>query len=164
MILQNWQAIHIERRELKVGDGNNGMEGDANNRSVCTSCPNDDNENKHGHVSMSIWYYCMQQYSQIRDEIGGSGVHTLMVRDQHHDSSSGPPRRCAMPPMRISGGSEDYMPSLLLRSNCWLGCVPRCQCSLVLLQAMFQCPVHLANVHLGAAAAGDSVDDTSSLL
>ena len=54
MILQNWQAIHIERRELKVGDGNNGMEGDANNRSVCTSCTNDDNENKHGHVSMSI--------------------------------------------------------------------------------------------------------------
>ena len=53
---------------------------------------------------MSIGYYCMQQYSQIRDEIGGSGGHTLMVRDQHHGSSSGPPRRCAMLLMRISGG------------------------------------------------------------
>ena len=49
MILQNWQGvyIHIERRELKAGDdvnGNNVMEGDANNRSnVYTSCTNDDN-------------------------------------------------------------------------------------------------------------------------
>ena len=87
MILQNWQGvyIHIERQELKAGDdmnGNNVMEGDANNRSnVCTSCTNDDNENKYGHVLMSIGYYCMQQYSQIRDEICGSGGHTLMVRD-----------------------------------------------------------------------------------
>ena len=87
MILQNWQGvyIHIERRELKAGDdvnGNNVVEGDANNRSnVCTSCTNDDNENKYGHVMMSIGYYCMQQCSQIRDEIGGSGGHTLMVRD-----------------------------------------------------------------------------------
>ena len=84
---------------------------------VCTSCTNDDTENKYGHVLMSIGYYCMQQYSQIRDEIGGSGGHTLMVRDQHHCSSSGPPRGCAMSPMRISGGSEDDRPSLLLRSN-----------------------------------------------
>ena len=52
----------------------------------------------------------MQQYSQIRDEIGGSGGHTLMVRDQHHGSSSRPPRGCAMPPMCISGSSEDDMP------------------------------------------------------
>ena len=80
-ILQNWQGvyIHIEGQEFKAGDdvnGNNVMEGDANNRSnVCTSCTNDDN----GHVLMSIGYYCMQQYSQIRDEIGGSGGHTLMV-------------------------------------------------------------------------------------
>ena len=59
----------------------------------------------------------MQQYSQIRDEIGGAGGHTLIVRDQHPGSSSGPPRGCAIPPMRISGGSEDDMPSLLLRSN-----------------------------------------------
>ena len=29
---------------------------------------------------------------------------------------------------------------------------------------MFQRPVRLANVHLGAGAVGDSVDDTSSLL
>ena len=79
---------------------------------MCTSCTNDDNENKHGHVLMSIGYYRMQQYSQIRDEIGGSGGHTLMVRDHHHGSLSGPPRGCAMPPMRISGGSEDDMPSL----------------------------------------------------
>ena len=43
-------------------NGNNVMEGDANNRSnVCTSCTNDDNENKYGHVLMSIGYYCMQQ-------------------------------------------------------------------------------------------------------
>ena len=84
---------------------------------MCTSCTNDDKENKYGHVLMSIGYYCMQQYSQIRDEIGGSGGHTLMVRDQHHGSLSGPPRGCAMPPMRISGGSEDDMPSLLLRSK-----------------------------------------------
>ena len=123
MILQNWQGvyIHIERRELKAGDDvnrNNEMEVDANNRSnVCTSCTNDDNENKYGHVLMSIGYYCMQQYSQIRDEIGRSGGHTLMVRDQHHSSSSGPPHGCAMPPMRISGSSEDDMLSLLLRSN-----------------------------------------------
>ena len=41
---------------------------------IYTSCTNDDNENKHGHELMSIEYYCMQQYSQIRDEIGGSGV------------------------------------------------------------------------------------------
>ena len=54
----------------------------------------------------------MQQYSQIRDEIGGSGGHTLMVRDHHHGSLSGHPRGCAMPSMRISGGSEDDMPSL----------------------------------------------------
>ena len=60
MILPNWQGvyIHIERRELKAGDdvnGNNEMEGDANNRSnVCTSCTNDDNVNKYGHVLMSI--------------------------------------------------------------------------------------------------------------
>ena len=61
-------------------NGNNVMEGDANNRSnVCTSCTNDDNENKYGHVLMSIGYYCMQQYSQIRDEIGGSERHTPMV-------------------------------------------------------------------------------------
>ena len=65
-------------------NGNNVMEGDANNKSnVCTSCTNDDNENKYGHVLMSIGYYCMQQYSQIRDGIGGSGGHTLMIRDQH---------------------------------------------------------------------------------
>ena len=45
-------------------NGNNVMEGDAINRSnVCTSCTNDDNENKYGHVLMSIGYYCMQQYS-----------------------------------------------------------------------------------------------------
>ena len=94
------------------------MEGDANDRSnVCTSSTNDDNENKYGHVLMSIVYYCMQQYSQIRDEICGAGGHTLTVRGQHHGSSSGPPRGCAIPPMRISGGSEDDMPSLLLRSN-----------------------------------------------
>ena len=98
-------------------NGNNEMEGDANNRSnVCTSCTND-NENKHAHVLTSIGYYCMQQYSQIRDEIGGSGGHTLIVRDQQHGSSSGPLRGCAMLPMRISGSSEDDMPSLLLRSN-----------------------------------------------
>ena len=78
---------------------------------VYTSCTNDD-ENKYGHVLMSIGYYCMQHYSQIRDEIGGSGGHTLMVRGQHPGSSSGPPRGCAMLPMRISGGSEDDMPSL----------------------------------------------------
>ena len=66
---------------------------------VYTSCTNDDKENRYGHVLMSIGYYCMQQYSQIRDEIGGSGGHTLMVRDQHHGSSSGPLRGCAMPPM-----------------------------------------------------------------
>ena len=42
------------------------------------SCTND-NEKKYGHVLMSIGYYCMQQYSQIRDEIGGSERHTLMV-------------------------------------------------------------------------------------
>ena len=59
----------------------------------------------------------MQQYSQIRDEIGGSGGHALMVRDQHHGSSSRPLRGCAMPSMRTSGGSEDDMPSLLLHSN-----------------------------------------------
>ena len=54
-------------------NGNNVMEGDANNRSnMYTSCTNDDNENKYGHVLMSIGYYCMQQYSQIRDEICGS--------------------------------------------------------------------------------------------
>ena len=47
---------------------------------VYTSCTNDDNENKCGHVLMSTGYYCMQQYSQIRDEICGSGGHTLMVR------------------------------------------------------------------------------------
>ena len=99
-------------------DGKNVMEGDANNRNnVCPSCTNDDNENKYGHVLMSIGYYCMQQYSQIRDEIGGSGGYTLMVRDQNHGSSSGSLRRCAMLPMRISGGSEDDMSSLLLRSN-----------------------------------------------
>ena len=118
MILQNWQGvyIHIERRELKAGgdvNGNNEMEGDANNRSnVCTSCTNDDNENKQGHVLMSIGYYCMQQYSQIRDEIGGSGGHTLMARDQHPGSSSGLSHGCAMLPICISGGSEDDMPSL----------------------------------------------------
>ena len=98
MILQNWQGvyIHIELRELKAGDdmnGNNEMEGDANKRSnVCTSCTNNDKENKYGHALMSIEYYCMQQYSQIRDELGGSGGHTLMVRDHHHSSLSGPPR------------------------------------------------------------------------
>ena len=59
---------------------------------VYTSCTNDDNENKCGHALMSIGYYCMQQYSHIRDEIGGSGGHTLMVRGQHPGSSSGPPR------------------------------------------------------------------------
>ena len=84
---------------------------------VYTSCTNDDNENKCGHVLMSIGYYCMQQYRQIRDEICGSGGHTLMVRGQHPGSSSGPLRGCAMLPMRISGGSEDDMTSLLLRSN-----------------------------------------------
>ena len=94
-------------------NGNNVMEGDANNRSnVYTSCTNDDNENKYGHVLMSIGYYCMQQYSQIRDEICGSRGHTLMVRGQHHGSSSGPLRGCAVLPKRISGGSEDDMPSL----------------------------------------------------
>ena len=46
---------------------------------MCASCTND-NEKKYGHVLMSIGYYCMQQYSQIRDEIGGSERHTLMVR------------------------------------------------------------------------------------
>ena len=66
---------------------------------------------------MSIGYYYMQQYSQIRDEIGGSEGHTLMVRGQHSGSSSGLPCGCAMPPMGISGGSEDDMPSLLLRFN-----------------------------------------------
>ena len=61
--LTNWQGvyIHIEWRELKAGDdanGNNVVEGGANNRSnVCTSCTNDDNENKYGHVLMSIGYY-----------------------------------------------------------------------------------------------------------
>ena len=61
MILQNWQGvyIHIERREIKAGDdvnGNNVMGGgDADNRSnMCTSCTNDDNESKYGHVLMSI--------------------------------------------------------------------------------------------------------------
>ena len=54
----------------------------------------------------------MQQYSQIRDEICGSGGHTLTVRDQHPGSSSGPPRGCVMLPMRITGDSEDDMPSL----------------------------------------------------
>ena len=73
IILQNWQSvyIHIEWRELKAGDdvyGNNLMEGDDNRSNVCTSCTNDDNENKYGHVLMSIGYYCMQQYSQIRTE------------------------------------------------------------------------------------------------
>ena len=60
---------------------------------------------------------CSSIHSQIRDEIGESGGRTLMVGDQHQGSSSGPPHGCAMPPMRISGGSEDDMPSLLLRSN-----------------------------------------------
>ena len=45
MILQNWQGVykHIERLEFKAGDdvnGNNVMEGDANNRS---NVYNDDN-------------------------------------------------------------------------------------------------------------------------
>ena len=61
-------------------NGNNVMEGggmliyNRSNVYVYTSCTNDDNENKYGHELMSIEYYCMQQYSQIRDEIGGSGV------------------------------------------------------------------------------------------
>ena len=71
-------------------------------------------KNKYGHVLMSIEYYCMQQYSQIRDEIGGSGGHTLMARDQHHGSSCGPPRGCAMLPMRTSGGSFVPIDDLVL--------------------------------------------------
>ena len=54
----------------------------------------------------------MQQYCQITDGIGGSGGRTLMVGDQHNGSLSGPPYKCAMPPVRTSGGSNGDMPAV----------------------------------------------------
>ena len=62
-----------------------------------TSCTNNVSENPHGQLNtlVSVGYYCMQQYSQVMDRIGGSGGRTLMVGGQHHSSSSGPLCECA---------------------------------------------------------------------
>ena len=63
MILQNWQSvyIHIERRELKAGhdaNGNNVVEGDANNRSnVCMASGVSLSVIMHEKVSLFGTYY-----------------------------------------------------------------------------------------------------------
>ena len=86
------------------------------------TCINNANKNTYyGHMLVSVGYYWMvnrmQQYSLITDRIGESGGRTLMIGDQHHGSLSCTSCRCATPPLRISVGSKDDMPQLLLRSN-----------------------------------------------
>ena len=119
---------------------------------------------------------CMQYCSLFKDRIGRSGGHTLIVGSQHRNSLSGTLYGCATPPGHISGVvgmtchnvcsvAIDGMHLVHCKfCHYWLGCVPWCQCPLVLLQAMFQRPTHLAYVHLWAGATGNLVHDTGLLL
>ena len=105
--------------------GNNVKEGDANNSSnTCVYIIHQALIRTHyiwTYILVSVGYCwmvnCMQQYSLMKNGIGGSGGRTLMVGGQHQGSSSGPPCGCATPPVHISAGNKDDMPQLLLRSN-----------------------------------------------